>query len=243
MNNIYTNFMVYVLFSVLILFLILALAIAGFSGAQLEETFNKYNRIPCNKKITGGEFALSITNNYLDGKIKVFRTGGYLKDAYSTRSKAVVLSDSTCDVASVAALTVVAHEFGHAMQDLNDSKKFKLNRGLTKMVRFVGFFMLPLAFLGIFICLVSNDVVLGLSLLGASLLIFLLAIVLKLISIPLERDASKRGLMILEKTETFDENELMMAKDLLKAALLTYVGDFLRSILWWTFLTRNTRLF
>lgn len=243
MNNIYTNFMVYVLFSVLILFLILALAIAGFSGAQLEETFNKYNRIPCNKKITGGEFALSITNNYLDGKIKVFRTGGYLKDAYSTRSKAVVLSDSTCDVASVAALTVVAHEFGHAMQDLNDSKKFKLNRGLTKMVRFVGFFMLPLAFLGIFICLVSNDVVLGLSLLGASLLIFLLAIVLKLVSIPLERDASKRGLMILEKTETFDENELMMAKDLLKAALLTYVGDFLRSILWWTFLTRNTRLF
>ena len=235
--------MIYVLFSVLILFLILAFAIAGFSGAQLEETFNKYNRIPCNKKITGGEFALSITSNYLDGKIKVFRTGGYLKDAYSTRSKAVVLSDSTCSIASVAALTVVAHEFGHAMQDLNDSKKFKLNRALTKMVRFVGFFMLPLAFLGIFICLISNDVVLGLCLLGASLLIFLLAVILKLISIPLEKDASKRGLLLLERTETFDEQELMMAKDLLKAALLTYVGDFLRSILWWTFLTRNTRLF
>ncbi|MDD4110751.1 MAG: zinc metallopeptidase [Clostridia bacterium] len=235
--------MVYVLFSVLILFLLLALAIAGFSGSQLEETFNKYNRIPCNRKITGGEFALSIANNNLDGRIKVFRTGGYLKDAYSTRSKAVVLSDSTCDVSSVAALTVVAHEFGHAMQDLNDSRKFKLNRALTKVIRFIGFFMLPLAFLGIFICLISSDVVLGFCLLGASLLIFLLAIILKIMSIPLEKDASKRGLKLLEETGTFDEDELMMAKDLLKAALLTYVGDFLRSILWWTFLTKNTKLF
>ena len=45
------------------------------------------------------------------------------------------------------------------------------------------------------------------------------------------------------KTETFDEEEMAMAKDLLHAALLTYIGDFLRSILWWTFLTRKSKLF
>ena len=76
-----------------------------------------------------------------------------------------------------------------------------------------------------------------------ALAIFLFALIVKLSLIPLEKDASKRGLDLLKRTETFDDEEMAMAKDLLKAALLTYVGDFLRSILWWTFLTRKSKLF
>ena len=82
----------------------------------------------------------------------------------------------------------------------------------------------------------------GFAFLGASILIFLLAVALKLSCVPLEKDASKRGLKIIEKTQALDD-ELEMAKDLLHAAFLTYVGDFLRSILWWTFLTRKTKMF
>ncbi len=242
--KLYTTHMIYILIGVVVLFLIFALAIATYSGVQLEDTFEKYNKILCNKKITGGQFALHISNNILEGRINVVRTEGYLTDAYSSRSKAVVLSNSTCDVASVAALTVVAHEFGHAMQDLNSSKKFKLNRSLSKAVKFLGFFMFPLAVVGIFMCLIlAGTPAVGFALLGTSLVIFLLAVLLKMLSIPLEKDASRRGLELLKKTETFDEEEMLMAKDLLKAALLTYVGDFLRAILWWTFLTKKTKLF
>jgi Zn-dependent membrane protease YugP len=63
------------------------------------------------------------------------------------------------------------------------------------------------------------------------------------LTIPVERDASKRGIDILKKMEVLDDDEMLMAKDLLKTALLTYIGDFLRAILWWTFLTRKTKLF
>ncbi len=236
--------MIYILIGIVILFLIFALAIATYSGVQLEDTFNEYNKIPCSKKVTGGQFALFVSNEVLNGQINVVRTNGFLTDAYSSRSKAVVLSDSTCDVASVAALTVVAHEYGHAMQDLNHSKRFKLNKAIGKAVKILGFFMFPLAVLGIFMCLIFPlNYVIGFSLLGASLGIFLLAIILKFITIPLEKDASKQGLKLLEKTGTFNEDELVMAKSLLKAALLTYIGDFLRAILWWTFLTKKTKLF
>lgn len=239
-----TTMIVYVIIGIIVLFLIFGLAIASYSGIQLEETFYKYDKVLCNKKITGGQFALFVSNNLLNGRINVVRTGGFLTDAYSSRSKAVILSDSTCDVASVGAITVVAHEFGHAMQDLEHSKKFKLNKSLTKAVKILGYFMFPITILGVFMCLIMPyNLVIGFSLLGAGGAIFLLAILLKALTIPLEKDASGRGLEILRKTETFDEEEMLMAKDLLRAALLTYIGDFLRVILWWTFLTRKAKLF
>jgi hypothetical protein len=236
--------MIYIIIGMVVLFLIVGLAIATYSGAQLEDTFNKYDRVLCNRKITGGQFALAISNNLLEGKINVVRTSGFLTDAYSSRSKAVVLSDSTCDVASVAALTVVAHEFGHASQDLSSNRAFNRNKALTKAVKGLGFFMFPLVVLGIFLCFViPNNLAIGFSFLGISLAIFLLALSLKFLTIPVERDASKRGIDILKKMEVLDDDEMLMAKDLLKTALLTYIGDFLRAILWWTFLTRKTKLF
>ena len=87
-----------------------------------KNNFNKLVRDKIPEKITGN-------------KIRVVRTAGVLTDAYSTRSKTVVISDETCETASVASLTIVAHEFGHALQDLTNSKKLKLNRTLTKTTK------------------------------------------------------------------------------------------------------------
>lgn len=236
--------MIYIVIGIMILFLIFGLAIATYSGAQLEDTFNTYDKVRSSKNITGGEFALFISNNLLGGKINVVRTEGYLTDAYSSRSKTVILSESTCNISSVAALTVVAHEFGHALQDLNHSKRFKLGKNLGKSIRVLGFFMFPFIILGIFLFfIIPQNIEIGLSLIGVGVAIFLLVLSFKLITIPIERDASKKGLELLILTKTLNDEELSMAKDLLKAALLTYIGDFLRAVLWWTFLSRKTKLF
>ncbi|MCI6542615.1 MAG: zinc metallopeptidase, partial [Firmicutes bacterium] len=133
--------MIYVLIGAVVIFLLFALAIATYSTAQLEDTFEKCNNVPCNRKITGGEFALQLTNNNFNSQINIGRTKGYLNDGYSSKSRMVVLSDATCDISSVGALTVVAHEFGHAEQDLTNSKKFKLNKTLSKVVKIIGYFM------------------------------------------------------------------------------------------------------
>lgn len=246
-NFIFLNYnacMIWVIIGVIVLFLILALSIATYSGTQLQETYEKYNHELCYSKLTGGEFALMVANNVTNGKIKVARTAGVLTDAYSSRAKTVVISDETCDTASVASLTIVAHEFGHALQDLNNSKKFKLNIILMKLTRNMGYFMMPLALVGLFLMLAFSELyVVGIILLALSALIFLLALALKFFSIPLERDASHRGLKLLKDLEVLDENELKMAHELLRSALLTYVGDFLRAILWWTFLTRRSKMF
>ena len=236
--------MIWAVVIILVVFLILALSIATYSGAQLKETFEKYNAELCYAKITGGQFALMVADKITKNKIKVVRTAGVLTDGYSTRSKAVVISDETCDKASVAALTIVAHEFGHAMQDLTNSKKLKLNRTLTKVTKILGYFMIPLALVGLFICLVAPNIyVVGIILLALAIVIFLVALLLKFLTIPLERDASRRGMKILRDLQIMREDELKMARELLRAALLTYIGDFLRAILWWTFLTKKTKMF
>ena len=236
--------MIWAVVIILVVFLILALSIATYSGAQLKDIYEKYKAEPCFAKITGGQFALMVAEKITGNKIRVVRTAGVLTDAYSTRSKTVVISDETCETASVASLTIVAHEFGHALQDLTNSKKLKLNRTLTKTTKILGYFMMPLALIGLFIALVFSDLyVVGIVLLALSAVIFLIALLLKFLTIPLERDASRKGMKILRDLKIMEEDELKMARELLRAALLTYIGDFLRAILWWTFLTRKTKMF
>lgn len=236
--------MIWFIIGFLVIFLIIALAIANYSGSQFLDTYEKYSKIPCYAKVTGGQFAIKVANEVTNGQIRVARTQGYLTDAYSSSAKTVVLSDETCDTASVAALTIVSHEFGHAMQHLSNSKKYRLNTKLLKLTRYLGYFMFPLALVGLFLFFAIPDkTYIGLIVMGASALIFLIAIALKLFSIPLEKDASRRGLKLLQELDVFDDEEMKIAKDLLRAALMTYVGDFLRAILWWTFLTKKTKLF
>lgn len=240
----YNASMIWVIIGVIVLFLILALSIATYSGAQLQDTYEVYNNELCSSKLTGGQFALMVADKITNGKIKVARTAGVMTDAYSSKAKTVVISDETCDTPSVAALAIVAHEFGHALQDLNNTKKFKLNITLMKLTRHMGYLMFPLALIGLFLLLVFSDLyVVGIILLALSALIFLIALSLKFFSIPLERDASHRGLKILKDMEVLNEDELKMAHELLRSALLTYVGDFLRAILWWTFLTKRAKMF
>ena len=236
--------MIWFIVGIIIVFLLVALPIANYSNSQLFATYEKYNNVPCYAKITGGQFALKISNEIFNGKISVARTKGVLTDAYSSRAKTVVLSDETCETASVASLTVVSHEFGHAMQHMQNSKKFKLNIKLMKATRYLGYFMMPLAVIGLFIVFVFPKITfVGFIFLALSGCILLTAILLKAVSIPLEKDASKRGLKLLKDLQILETDEMAMAKDLLNAALLTYIGDFFRAILWWTFLTKKSKLF
>ncbi len=236
--------MIWVVVAIVVVFLLIGLPIANYSGSQLLETYEKYSKIPCYAKLTGGQFALKVSNEITGGRIAVARTAGYLTDAYSSRAKTVVLSDETCDSASVASLAVVAHEFGHAMQHLSNFSKFKFNLRLAKITRILGYFIMPIILVGLFLVFVIPSLTfVGFIFIGVSAIILFISILFKLLLIPVEKDASKRGLKILTDMQIVDDEEYKIAKDLLNAALLTYVGDFFRALLWWTFLSKKTKLF
>ena len=77
--------------------------------------------------------------------------------------------------------------------------------------------------------------------LGVGGFIFLLALFIKLRTISIEKDASKKAIILLQ--DYLNEKELKESKKFLNDAKLTYWADFLRIFLWWSGMSRKTKLF
>ena len=83
----------------------------------------------------------------------------------------------------------------------------------------------------------------GIILAGVALIIFILALGLKIFTVNIEKEASMNALKILKEFDVLHEEHTKMATSLLNYAKQTYVADFFRALLCWTFLTRKTKIF
>ena len=217
----------------------MCLAIANFAGGSYYEKFKKMNNIRIDSAYGILNFFNYINFHYFDGKIVIYRNKEDFSDAYSQGR--LFLSPTTLTTDSLASYCIIAHECGHALQD-KTSKKLKHMAILRRTGRIIGVFLFPLLIAGI-ICLFFGGIYfyIGLGLAGGSLLIFLLAILLKFLTIRIEKDASKNAMVFLKEVMT--PKELKLCKKFLRSTLLTYWSDLFRSLLGWTFLTKRSNLF
>lgn len=238
------DILTYVLLGALALVLIVCLSIASFADSQLLEVFKETNNVMSSSFIVASDFALMASNAFLNGNVKVGRKQGFLTDAYSPRQKTIFLSDQVYNNSSVAALAVAGHEMGHALQDKQKPQVLAKRTRLSKISKILGYFMFPITLLGIFFLIFFNEnLVLCLSCFALALFFFCFALFVKLLTISIEKEASNNAIEMLKKLNVLEEDEIKKAKALLKAALLTYIADFLRSVLGWTLLTRKTKIF
>ena len=223
-----------VAFAVLLCFL---LAVANFAGERFLDRYEEINKIEVKTEKKPLDFVSDINKQHFGGALRVGQIGQKAGDAYS--KGVLYLSYHTLSINSIASFTIIAHELGHALQD-KEGKKLKTLMNLRRLGRVLGVLLAPLMIAG-GVLAILNYLVLGLSLLGGGVLIFILALYVKLRTISIEKDASVKALSLLE--EYFTENELKTAKKFLNDAKLTYWADFLRMILWWTGITRKSKLF
>jgi Zn-dependent membrane protease YugP len=234
----------YVLIAALGVLLIVGLSIASYAGSHVVEKYRQTERYMASSFVTAKDFAVMTSVNFLDRKVRVGARKGFLSDAYSSSQKIVFLSEEVYHSSSVAALAVAAHELGHALQDKKNPQTLKRHRNLIIAGKFFGYLMMPMAAVGVvFFFARPDNILFSLGFLGGAVGIFFLALVLKIMTISIEKEASKNALMLLDSQSILNQEELLIAKKLLKAALLTYIADFLRVILSWTFLTKKTKLF
>lgn len=226
----------------LVLLVIIGLSIASYADAHVVERFRKFDNFKASSFTTAKDFAVMTSINFLDSKVKIGQRKGFLTDAYSSSSKVVFLSENVFDSSSISALAVAAHELGHALQDKENPKSLKSLAFLSILGRFIGRLMFPAMVAGVVLFLMQN-IVYGLVFMGVAVAIFVLSLVLKLMTISIEKDASKKALNLLQVQRILDQSELEMAKKMLDAALLTYIADFLRVVLSWTLMTRKPKLF
>lgn len=201
------------------LFLLPGFALAMWAQYKVKSTFQKFAKVPTSTGVTG-ERAAQVLVRSLGLNVGLRQIGGEMTDHYDPRSKTVALSQSSV-VNSVASVAVVAHEMGHAMQDKQGDVLLKLRGAIVPVVN-IGSGLGPWLFLGGSLLGLSSG--LGQTLAWLGILGFGLAAVFALLTLPVEFDASKRALAMIEQNNLLTQSEMKGAKQVLDAAALTYVA-------------------
>jgi len=203
-----------------LVFAIPGLLLAMWAQWKVQSTFKKYAQVPTQTGVTGVQTAQVLINrNAL--QVGVQSTPGFLTDHYDPRSKTVALSQ-TSQQNSVASVAVVAHELGHAMQDKENYGPLKLRGAIVPAVQ-IGGWVGPIIFIA--------GLLLNIEILQTvGLIAFGIAALFAIITLPVEFDASRRALVMLQQNNLLDASEMKGAKAVLDAAALTYVAAAAQAI-------------
>ncbi len=196
-------------------------------------SFSKYNKILSKRGITGAQAAQYLLQKNGIYDVQITHIKGSLTDNYNPSNKILSLSDSTYYSTSIAAIGVAAHETGHAIQHATGYKALSLRRTLVPAANIGSRFGPTIAILGIIFgntAKASELFSLYQLITDIGIILFGIAVLFYLITLPVEFNASHRALKILDETNTLDEYELKGTKKVLTAAALTYIASALTAI-------------
>lgn len=215
-----------------ILLITILLAAATIPGLWVRHVLRKYSE-PADRyreNGTGAELARHLLDRFELGEVTVEKTSA--GDHYDPEARAVRLLEERYHGCSLTAITVAAHEVGHALQHARGERLFQQRQQLARLAvsaqRFSGLALLasPLA------ALVSRAPGLGLGLLAVAVGSMLIGTLVHIVTLPVELDASfNKALPILEQGKYLHEGDLNHANRILRAAALTYVAASLASLL------------
>ena len=202
--------------------LVPAMLIALVAQMRVSSTFNRFSRVACRRGLTGAQAAEAVlrAHGVLDVQIQAIR--GNLNDHYDPRTNVIRLSDSVYGVSSVAAVGVAAHEAGHAVQYAQGYGPIKLRTAIIPVCNIGSQLSILFIIIGLF--LYSEP------LFGIGVILFSLTVLVQLVTLPVEFNASRRAIKTLESGYLLEEDELQGAKKVLRAAAMTYVAALLVSL-------------
>lgn len=196
------------------------------ASAKVKSTFAKYSKVRNMRGITGAEAAERVLHSAGIYDVRIEHVSGNLSDHYDPRSKVLRLSDAVYGQVSVAAVGVACHECGHAIQHARGYAPLHLRSVLVPIANFGSMIAWPLILIGLLFTSESSMLFITLGILA-----FSAAVLFQLITLPVEFNASKRAIGMIEQTGLLDENEIRGTKKVLSAAALTYVASAAASIL------------
>lgn len=192
---------------------------------RVNSAFRKYGRVRSRTGMTGAEAARRLLNSQGIYDVTIEHISGNLTDHYDPRSKVLRLSDAVYGSDSVAAVSVAAHECGHAMQDNEDYAPLRFRSALVPVANFGSQLSWPLIMIGV----IFGG--LGSPLVQIGILMFTLAVLFQLVTLPVEFNASGRAIKLLDSQGILLAEEVSGTKKVLSAAALTYVAAAAASIL------------
>ena len=225
-----------------VILLVLVLLILVGPSIWVKRTMLKYSEPGDRYPFNGHLFAERLLQALQLNEVTVESTN--LGDHYDPITKTVRLTEEKYQSQSLTAITVAAHEVGHAHQHETGYRPFKIRTLLVKT-------MAPAERLGALILMTAPFVALITRVPQSGLVMFLggiltlgLGAVIHLVTLPTEWDASfNRAMPMLEKGKILKEGDGVHARSILTAAACTYIAASLMSLIniarWWTILRRG----
>jgi Zn-dependent membrane protease YugP len=205
-----------------LLFSLPALLLALVAQWRVQSAYRKYSRIPNMRNISGLDTAKWLLRAKGLGDVSVQGTRGRLSDHYDPGKKTLRLSRAVAESPSVAAIGIVAHEVGHAVQDRVDYAPLRVRSGLVPIVN-LGTWMGMILFVAGIAIQLSGLVWLGIIFFSGS-------VVFALVTLPVERDASRRALQMLTAEGLVGTTDVQGVQAVLSAASLTYVAALAQAL-------------
>jgi Zn-dependent membrane protease YugP len=193
-----------------------AILLDGYAQSKVTSTFNKYLRVRNSYGHTGYEVARRLLDAHGLQDVPVELVGGRLSDHYDPRKRVLRLSQNVYNSNSLASVGVAAHECGHAIQH---------QEGYAPLV--IRNMMAPVASFGsqaAWIFIIAGFIFSWLQLIDIGILLFSAAVAFQVITLPVEFNASRRAVALLESNGLVPSNEIGPAREVLNAAALTYVA-------------------
>ena len=194
------------------------------ASAKVNSTYAKYSKVRSMTGMTGAQAAERILYQAGIRDVRIEHIRGNLTDHYDPSAKVVRLSDATYNSPSVAAVGVAALECGHVLQHYEGYAPLKIRTALVPAANIGSKLGIPLILLGLL--LGSNPVLVNIG-----IWVFCLAVLFQVVTLPVEFNASRRAVQILDRQGILGGEEVRQCRQVLGAAALTYVAAAAASIL------------
>lgn len=208
-----------------IILVVIGVVLSLWAQGRVTSTFSKYSKVRSWTGMTGAEAAKRLLHAQGIYDVTVRQVSGNLTDHFDPRTKTVNLSQSVYNATSVAAIGVAAHECGHAMQYDEGYGPLRFRSALVPAANFGSKISWPMILLGVMFG------GLGSPLVQIGILMFTLAVLFQLVTLPVEFNASRRAVKLLDSQGILVGEEVSGTKKVLSAAALTYVAAAATSIL------------
>ena len=205
------------------IFIIISAVISLIASLHVKSTYAKYSRVMSMSGITADQAAERILHGAGIGDVPIEAVAGNLTDHYNPKYKTLGLSQSVYGSSSVAANGVAAHECGHAIQDEEGYLPIRIRSAIVPVVNFGSTLSWPAILFGM---------IFGYPpLITIGIYLFVFVVIFQLITLPVEFNASRRAVRVLEDRGILGTGELKGAKAVLRAAAMTYLAAALTSLL------------
>ena len=211
-------------FDATMLLLIPALLLALFAQTRVKSTYAKYAKIRTQAGIPAAQAAEKMLRENGNDAVSLEQVAGTLTDHYDPRSETLSLSEGIFHSASIAAVGIAAHEAGHAMQKKDGYGPLALRSLVVPAVSVGSTLSVPIFILGL--------VMSWQPLVTAGIILFSLTVVFSLITLPVEFNASKRAITMLQGSGIIaGVEEERGVRAVLNAAAMTYVASVIGALL------------